>query len=92
MSLRQSRTINALRALSVLACIFSAILHKFRLTGVVSPGGGCVTEGDRGVDRQTSLPALTLHNLTKNLRRNHSTIIMRFCLTKVLESTERTFL
>ena len=35
--LRQHRTINGYRLCRTLACVFSVILHKFRLTGVSLP-------------------------------------------------------
>ena len=55
-----------LRLCRPLACIFSAILHKFRLTGV-SPPVGEVARSAGGADRQTSPPVSNLYNLTKNL-------------------------
>ena len=36
-TLRQHRTINGYRLCRTLACVFSVILHKFRLTGVSLP-------------------------------------------------------
>ena len=58
--LGQHRTITGCRLYRTLACIFSVILHKFRLKGV-------------------SLSALNLYNLTKNLLRNRTVIIVRYC-------------
>ena len=50
-----------------LGYIFSVILHRNPLTYEVSPSGGGVSNADRGADRQTSMPAEFLYNLTKNL-------------------------
>ena len=54
---------------------------------MVSPGGGGVSEADRGADRQTSMPAEFLYNLTKNL-----TVHLQYNLCAVLPYIKSTFI
>ena len=56
-----------------LTALRTPCLHLFRHLAQISidrrglPLRGEVSRSDRGADRQTSLPALNLHNLTENL-------------------------